>query len=158
MIRTLWAALAVVASICAVSPASALTCNNDGRCVDSSPDVVGHIVNRATRQTMRFVNDVATQYLPHPAGCPRRAFCGCGAAVETFGRPLRELWLVRAWYKFPRSAPAPQMAAVRPHHVFILKRQIAGNNWLVVDHNSGGRKSRLHVRSIAGFTIVNPRA
>lgn len=39
-----------------------------------------------------FLNRQAT-ILPHPPGCPRRAFCGCGAAVEVFGRPIRSLWL-----------------------------------------------------------------
>lgn len=153
MLKFVLAALLLAGSML---PAAALTCNNDGRCVDSSPDPVGRATNRTVRQVSRTVSDVVTQYLPHPAGCPRRAFCGCGAATEVFGAPLRNLWLARAWYKFPRAAPAPQMAAVRPHHVFVLRRHVAGNNWLVADHNSGGRKSRLHVRSIAGFTIVNP--
>lgn len=99
----------------------------------------------------------AVRYLPHPSGCPTRAFCGCGAAVEVFGRPIRSLWLARAWYRFPRSSPAPGAVAVRRHHVFVLRQWIAGDRWLVADHNSGGRKSRLHVRSIAGLTIVSPR-
>ncbi len=98
------------------------------------------------------------QYLPHPPGCPRRLFCGCGAAYEVFGRPVRSLWLARAWYKFPRTSPAPGTVAVRRHHVFVLRQHVAGDRWLVADHNSGGRRSRLHVRSIAGLTIVNPRA
>lgn len=48
-----------------------------------------------------FLNRGAT-LLPHPSGCPRRAFCGCGAAVEVFGRrrtgwrflewPRRQVW------------------------------------------------------------------
>lgn len=95
--------------------------------------------------------------LPHPPGCPSRLFCGCGAAVELFGSPIRSLWLSTAWYKFPRTAPAPNTVAVRRGHVFVLKRHIQGNVWLAADYNSGGRKSRLHPRSIAGYTIVNPR-
>src|SRR3569623_3640440 len=47
--------------------------------------------------------------LPHPAGCPRRAFCGCGAAVEVFGKPVRSLWLAATWLRFPRATPAPVM-------------------------------------------------
>lgn len=95
-------------------------------------------------------------YLPHPPGCPRVAFCGCGAAVEFFGRPIRELWLARSWFRFPRAAPAPNMAAVRRGHVFKLVSHVSGSVWRVVDHNSGGHRSRLHDRSIAGYTIVNP--
>jgi len=127
-------------------------CNNDGRCVDSSPNIVGKVTNRA----VRYVNDVATQYLPHPPGCPRRAFCGCGASIEVFGKSRRDLWLAANWLKFPRTAPAPGMAAARRGHVFVLKQHVSDNHWLAADYNSGGRKSRLHVRSIAGFTVVNP--
>ena len=94
----------------------------------------------------------------HPPGCPSRAFCGCGASVEVFGRPVRSLWLAANWYRFPRSYPAPGMAAVRRHHVFVLRQHLGGNVWMVYDANSGGRATRVHPRSIAGYTIVNPRA
>lgn len=94
--------------------------------------------------------------LPHPPGCPRRAFCGCGASVEIFGKPVRSLWPSSAWFKFPRTSPAPNMVAVRRGHVFVLKRHVEGNVWLAADFNSGGRKSRLHHRSIAGYAVVNP--
>lgn len=98
----------------------------------------------------------AQQILPHPRGCPSRAFCGCGAAVEVFGQPVRSLWLARAWYRFPRAYPSPGTVAVRRHHVFVLRQHLGGSTWLVADHNSGGRRSRLHARSIAGYTIVRP--
>lgn len=96
--------------------------------------------------------------LPHPAGCPARAFCGCGAALEVFGRNIRELWLARNWFQFPEADPAPRMVAVRRHHVFVLRRHVVGDRWLAYDANSGGRKTRLHVRSIAGYSIRNPHA
>ncbi|ULL01716.1 hypothetical protein FJV43_03545 [Bradyrhizobium sp. I71] len=98
------------------------------------------------------------QILPHPAGCPRRAFCGCGAAVRLFGSPVRSLWLAAAWFKFPRAAPAPGTVAVRRHHVFVLESHLGGATWLAYDANSGGHATRLHARSIAGYVIVNPRA
>lgn len=122
------------------------------------------IINRDTPVTrivepvvnaMQRVANVATQFLPHPAGCPRSAFCGCGAAQE-LGLRDRSLWLAASWFKFPRSAPAPGTAAVRQHHVFVLKQHVGGDKWLVADYNSGGRMSRLHVRSINGYTIVRP--
>lgn len=102
-------------------------------------------------------SSVGESYLSHPAGCPARAFCGCGAAVEVFGRAVRSLWLAANWYQFPRSAPAPGMVAVRRHHVFVLRELIGGAVWLTADYNSGGHRSRLHARSVAGYTIVNPR-
>ncbi|WP_244613598.1 hypothetical protein [Nitrobacter winogradskyi] len=56
------------------------------------------------------------------------------------------------------AAPAPGMVAARRGHVFVLKRHLHGNTWLVHDSNSGHGKTRIHPRSIAGFTIVDPRA
>lgn len=99
---------------------------------------------------------LAAQILSHPSGCPRRAFCGCGASVEVFGRPIRNLFLAANWLRFPRAAPAPGMVAARRGHVFVLRRHISGSTWLAYDANSGGRRTRLHARSISGFAIVNP--
>lgn len=93
----------------------------------------------------------------HPEGCPARAFCGCGAAVRVFGHSVRELWLAANWFKFPRAAPAPGMAAVRRHHVFVLEADLGGGIWQVFDANSGHHLTRIHARSLAGYTIVNPR-
>lgn len=99
----------------------------------------------------------AAQILPHPANCPRRAFCGCGASVEVFGRPIRSLFLAANWLRFPRAPPAPGMVAARRGHVFVIKQVLGGGRVLAYDANSGGRKTRLHVRSLAGFVVVDPR-
>jgi hypothetical protein len=92
----------------------------------------------------------------HPAGCPWRAFCGCGAAVRVFGHSIRKLWLAANWFHFPRAYPAPGMVAVRRHHVFVLESDLGGGIWRVYDANSGHHLTRIHARSIAGFAIVNP--
>lgn len=97
-----------------------------------------------------------TTYLAHPAGCPRIAFCACGAAVEIFGYAKRSLWLAANWFHFPRTSPASGMVAVRSHHVFVLREHIHGMIWMTADYNSGGHLSRLHAQSIAGYVIVNP--
>lgn len=94
----------------------------------------------------------------HPPGCPARLFCGCGAAVRIFGRPIRELFLARNWFHFPRTSPAPGMAAVRNGHVFVLEHPLPDGRWQVYDANSGGGQTRIHARSLAGYSIVNPRA
>jgi hypothetical protein len=99
-----------------------------------------------------------TRLQPHPSGCPSRAFCGCGAAVRVFGSPVRSLWLAANWFKFPRAAPGAGMVAVRRHHVFVLEAHLDGGTWLAYDANSGGHATRLHARSISGYTIVNPHA
>ena len=104
----------------------------------------------------RFVSAPAT-IVPNPAGCPSRAFCGCGAAVRVFGKPVRELWLAANWFKFPRTSPAPGTVAVRLHHVFVLEAELSPGIWQVYDANSGGHATRIHARSIAGYTIVQPR-
>lgn len=90
-----------------------------------------------------------------PSGCPNR-FCGCEASLYKFGRIIPELNLASNWYRFPRTAPSPGMAAVRPGHVMILESQVSGNVWNVHDGNSGGHVTREHARSLAGYTIVDP--
>lgn len=108
----------------------------------------------------RHIDANGSSFLPHPAGCPSRLFCACGAAVEVFGgngRDWRSLWPARAWYKFPRTrSPSSGDVAVRKHHVFVLKSHVGGDVWLTADFNSGGRLSRLHEQSIRGYVIVSP--
>lgn len=108
--------------------------------------------------TARKVYSPRAEIVPHPAGCPSRAFCGCGAAVRVFGSPVRSLWLASNWFRFPRTAPASGMVAVRHHHVFVLEAHLGGDTWQVYDANSGGHATRIHARSIAGYAIVNPHA
>ncbi len=92
----------------------------------------------------------------HPAGCPQSAFCGCGASVRLFGHPVRELFLAANWFKFPRAAWAPGVAGVRQHHVFVVEQVLGDGRVLAYDANSGGRATRLHVISTAGYTPVQP--
>ncbi len=92
-----------------------------------------------------------------PAGCPH-AFCGCSASLYLFGRIIPTLNLAANWLRFPRTAPAPRMAAARHGHVMVLVEDKGGGNWLVHDGNSGGHQTRLHVRSLRGYAIVNPSA
>lgn len=97
-----------------------------------------------------------SQVVANPVGCPPTAFCGCGASVRKFGRPVRELYLASNWYKFPRAMPAPGMAAVRAHHVFIIEAVLGGGMVLAYDANSGHHATRIHPRSLSGYTVVNP--
>lgn len=114
---------------------------------------------RATRSNYR-----ATRYasgagiISHPAGCPRRAFCGCGASIEVFGRPIRSLFLAANWLRFPAASPGPGMVAARRGHVMVIRQYLGNNTALVYDANSGGGRTRVHVRSLAGFSVRNPRA
>jgi hypothetical protein len=92
-----------------------------------------------------------------PAGCPR-SFCGCGASLRVFGRILPGLNLAANWLRFPRTAPAPGMVAARRGHVFVLERHIEGDTWMAYDANSGRHATRIHARSLRGYTIVNAHA
>jgi len=105
---------------------------------------------------LSLTTQARAQIVSHPSGCPWRVFCGCAAAVHIFGKPIKTLWAARAWFKFPRATPAPGMAAVRAHHVMVLESHVGGKKWIVYDANSGGHATRVHERSIAGFTIVDP--
>lgn len=123
--------------------------------------VMARVVEAPVRAIASGVQRVAVsvaEVVAHPAGCPGRAFCGCGASVRVFGHSVRELWLAANWYRFPRAAPAPGMVAVRPHHVFVLEADLGGGLWQVYDANSGRGLTRIHARSLAGYTIVSPRA
>ncbi|WP_244553818.1 hypothetical protein [Bradyrhizobium arachidis] len=91
-----------------------------------------------------------------PAGCPS-AFCGCGAALRVFGRIVPELNLAANWLRFPRTSPAPGMVAARRGHVFVLEQHVGGDVWMAYDANSGGHTTRIHARSLRGYTVVNPR-
>jgi len=90
-----------------------------------------------------------------PYDCPH-SFCGCEASRYVFGKVRPELNLASNWFKFPRTAPAPGMAAVRNHHVMVLMSPAGGNEWLVHDGNSGGGLTREHVMPLYGYVIVNP--
>ena len=96
------------------------------------------------------------QIVSHPSGCPRTAFCGCGASVKLFGHPIRNLYLAANWFKFPRANPAPGMVAVRKHHVMVILALDGNGNATVYDANSGHHQTRIHTRSLAGYRIVNP--
>lgn len=125
-----------------------------GRAIDLTPAAANAIGSTGLTR----VSIQREQIVAHPAGCPARAFCGCGASIEVFGRSIRELWLAANWYRFPRAAPAPGMVAVRRHHVFVIREVRGPGLVLAYDANSGGRKTRIHLRSLAGYTVVNPRA
>lgn len=92
-----------------------------------------------------------------PAGCPS-SFCGCGASLRVFGRIVPGLNLASNWLRFPRTAPAPGMVAARRGHVFVLEQPLGGDTWMAYDANSGGRATRIHARSLRGYTVVNPHA
>jgi hypothetical protein len=92
----------------------------------------------------------------HPSGCPWHSFCGCGVSVEIFGHPIRGLFLAANWFRFPRANPAPGMVAVRHGHVMAIRAVDANGNATVYDPNSGHHLTRIHQRSLAGYTIVDP--
>jgi hypothetical protein len=96
------------------------------------------------------------QIVSHPSGCPRSAFCGCGAAVRVFGKPIRTLFLAANWFKFPRTSPTPGAVAVRNHHVMVLEAKGEHGGWIVYDANSGHGRTQIHERSLAGYVVVNP--
>jgi hypothetical protein len=96
------------------------------------------------------------EVVAHPAGCPSTSFCGCGAARE-LGLSDRSLWLARSWYRFPRAAAAPGMAALwGTRHVAVIRAVNGDGTATVYDANSGGGLTRVHRVSLAGLTIVNP--
>lgn len=97
------------------------------------------------------------QIVPNPRGCPPVAFCGCGTAVRIFGAPIRSLWLAANWFRFPPAEPGPGMVAVRRHHVFAILEVVDREHVLAYDANSGRHLTRIHVVSLRGYSVRNPR-
>jgi len=106
--------------------------------------------------THHAVLDGNGNIISHPAGCPRIAFCGCGASVRIFGHPIRSLYLAANWFKFPHAAPAPGMVAVRSHHVFVIEQAYGDGTVLAYDANSGNHATRIHRVSLQGYSVRNP--
>ena len=113
---------------------------------------------RSVVVSIERTTSVATKLMPHPEGCPRRLFCGCGTSLYIFGRNIRELWLSGNWFRFPPSEPGPMKVAVRRGHVFAIIKNLGGGNVLAYDPNSGGRKTRIHVRNLRGYSVRDPMA
>lgn len=110
----------------------------------------------AKPRKVRYAENSNVQIVEHPAGCPRRAFCGCGVSVKVYGKPVKNLFLAANWLKFPRTEPMSGMVAARRGHVMYIIQYLGGNNATVYDPNSGGHKTRIHTRSLAGYKVVNP--
>lgn len=97
------------------------------------------------------------EIVQHPAGCPVRLFCGCGASIEVFGHSIRDLWAVSNWYRFPRAAPAAGMAVLwGTHHVAVIRQYFGDGTALLYDANSGKGLTRVHRIRIAGLAVVDP--
>jgi hypothetical protein len=110
----------------------------------------------ATQGAFDNVRSGAGRTVAHPQGCPSTSFCGCGVALYVFGHQVRSLWLAANWLSFPSASPAPGMVAVRRGHVFAILANRGRGSVLAYDPNSGRHRTRIHVRSLAGFKVVNP--
>ncbi len=100
---------------------------------------------------------IAPRIVAHPEGCPRRAFCGCGVALKVFGKHVRSLWLAANWRRYRHAEPGPGKVAWRQGHVFYIERLVRNGYVLAYDPNSGRGLTRIHVRSLAGYRVVDPR-
>lgn len=128
-----------------------LVCDNNGRCTTVA---AAQATKHSPRRGAYAGRD---RIVAHPVGCPRRLFCGCGVSVKVFGHPVRDLFLAANWlHRFPRATPAPGMVAARRGHVFYIIDYLGNGKALAYDPNSGGRKTRIHVRSLAGYKVVDP--
>ena len=98
------------------------------------------------------------QIIPHPHGCPRVRFCGCGLADYLFGKPVKAggLALAKNWLGFPAAEAAEGMVAANDSHVFGILKVIRPGVVLAIDFNSGNHLSRIRERPLAGFSVRNP--
>lgn len=159
-------ALLMASATSAAAKRQWLSYDNDGRTTQASGQRsiakrgnVDRVQQPARVAHHRARTDGAAQVVGRrPEGCPAR-YCGCATARKLFGRDRPELHLAANWLRtFPRASPAPGLPAARPGHVLVLIAHIDGDRWKVWDANSGGGLTRIHVRSIRGFEVVNPPA
>jgi hypothetical protein len=133
-----------------------VTVNPYIHCDDRYPASCGVVHRTKIERHTRIASDTSERIVSHPSGCPGRAFCGCGVSVKVFGHPVRDLYLAANWRRFPSASPAPGMVAYRSHHVMYIESYDGNGNAVVYDPNSGGHQTRVHVRSLAGYRVVNP--
>lgn len=119
-----------------------------------------HPPKRKVKKRQAPYQSSVAQIVSHPPGCPPRAFCGCGVSLHIFGKAVRAggLAIAANWLAFTRAEPAPGMVAARKGHVFAILENLGSGRVLAYDPNSGGHKTRIHVRSLRGYTVVNPRS
>jgi hypothetical protein len=95
--------------------------------------------------------------LPHPKGCPRRLFCGCGASMHLFGTVKPGLMLAANWLRFPRATPGPGTVAARRGHVFVIDKVLSNGMVMAYNYNGAGGRSTYQALSLRGYTVVNPK-
>jgi hypothetical protein len=116
---------------------------------------------RPIRQITRHVSyaSMDTQVVSHPEGCPRSQFCGCGVSVRVFGHPVRELFLVQNWYRYPRATAASgNVAILGSQHVAYIIQAYGDGTATLYDPNSGGGLTRIRRVSLRGWAVVDPHA
>lgn len=122
----------------------------------------GHAVRGVgTQETVQHVSHASAlaEVVSHPEGCPRIQFCGCGVSVRVFGHPVRELWLVQNWYRYPRAEAAPgNVAILGSRHVAYILQAYGDGTATLYDPNSGGGLTRIRRVSLRGWAIVDPHA
>ena len=103
------------------------------------------------------VRHIRARIVAHPEGCPRVRFCGCGVSLHVFGKRVRDLYLAANWRRFKPAPPAPGTVAWRYGHVFAVVKVLRHGVVLAYDPNSGRGLTRVHVRRLAGYKVVDPR-
>lgn len=101
-------------------------------------------------RTITDANANGVTFLPHPAGCPARLFCGCGARKH-LGIDDPRLNLVANW---PRLYRGTIQVAVWRGHVAVIDHMTGPHTAMLYDYNSGGHRSRHWERDISGARIV----
>jgi hypothetical protein len=129
---------------------------NDGRIIPSYGPRIRTDYNPHERTAVAALSSGRGELVSHPSGCPKYLFCGCGVSVKIWGVAKREFYKASAYFKFPPASPAAGMVAVRNHHVMYIMSYLGNNNALVYDPNSGGGQTRIHERSLIGYSVRNP--
>lgn len=126
--------------------------NNDGRtiCMGAPESRPAAPMGRRHIAPSNGYDIASVTYLPHPSGCPSRAFCGCGARKHLGIDDVR-LNLAANWLRYYTGSTR---VAVWRGHVAVIDRMTGPTTAMLYDFNSGGHLSRYHERDISRARIV----
>lgn len=112
----------------------------------------------ADARPKKKVADHSVTIVAHPAGCPKRLFCGCGVSVKIWGKPVRALFLASNYGRYFNSTDfRPGVVAWRNGHAaYVIGGTIKEAQ--LYDPNSGGGKTRIHTVNASKYRFADPHS
>jgi hypothetical protein len=145
ILATFFVGLSVAAAIGWSGPWNGIGLHNDASDSDQK-SVTMRVANPVTGGPHRLLSRECR--IASSLGGP----CGCWASEYFFGHSVRDLWLAKAWLKFPHTAPQAGVVAVWPgRHVAPVVANNGDGTITVADSWA------THRVRVAGLVFVDPK-